>query len=223
MSIAYLGTILDIVVLCALAATIFYALRLNNALTAFRGNRKEFEKLIADLSRNVDQAHSAIINLKDAGQAEADFLKEHADRAKRLVEELKDVMDAGEAMAGRLEALAEKNRLIAQGFETHGVFDENEELVDLPQAKKTAAGPKEMSGFSIQDRDYDVSAAGVQEEDERPEHKSWLSMLARTEGHEEELWDDGGGEYIPEELQSRAERELYKALKRSGKAAGGRH
>lgn len=166
-----LSFVMDLIVLAALAVTIYYAVRLSRSLNAFRQYRQEFSNVLNQLSRNIEQANLAILGMKEASRSSGEHLQELVDSARLLADELTLINQASDSLAGRLESLAEKNRKVAND--------------EVPQKKpRTKAQPADKS-FFIQDKDF-----------------------------EEESLDEAG---IPEELQSQAERELYKALQQNNK------
>lgn len=179
-----LSLIMDLVVLAALAVTIYYAVRLSRSLAVFRQYRHEFANVLGQLSRNIEQANSAILGLKEASRSSGEHLQELVDQARLLSDELSLINEAGDSLAGRLEGLAEKNRKIVNGDPV--------DMDDFPE-KKAKNGNKTKAksstsdkSFFIQDRDFGAESI-----------------------------DEAG---VPEELQSQAERELYQALRKSGKA-----
>ncbi|HRQ62133.1 MAG TPA: DUF6468 domain-containing protein, partial [Alphaproteobacteria bacterium] len=163
---AVLPLIMDVVVLVVLAVTIYYAVRLSAGLNAFRQYRHEFANVLAQLSRNIEQANSAILGLKEASRSSGEHLQELVDQARLLADELTLINQAGDSLAGRLEGLAEKSRKVARG--------EDPAEDDIIPAKKGRNGTKtkvkmgaEDKSFFIQDRDYDTDAmdeAGIPDE-----------------------------------------------------------
>lgn len=105
-----LSFIMDIVVLCTLAVTIFYAVRLSNSLNAFKRNKAEFEAMVHSLSLNIQQAHDAISEMKDSSGKIGDDLQESISDAKYMVDELRQVNEVSDSLARRLEVLAQKGR-----------------------------------------------------------------------------------------------------------------
>lgn len=129
------GILLDVIIVTLLGATIFYTIRLYNSLNSFRAHRDEFDSVITRLVSCIAQAEHAIKNLKDTGAKEAAHLEQMIRQSKALSEELQLVCEAGENMAKRLEDLAEKNRKIAQKFETNTSYSEKE-IIRAPQVQK---------------------------------------------------------------------------------------
>lgn len=218
MSAQVLGLVLDIAVLIFLGAMIFYAVRLSENLKEFRAQRGAFDGVIADLLAAIDQAERSIQNLKQASTAESAEMDDLLRKAKLYAQELRDVNQASESMAKRLEALAEKNRKIMQGVSdmpspvaspaSSGDFASPPAQEKKPQpympksvspqrVKQDAALSKaDLPSFMIQDRDFeDLDALG-----ERLE-----TQASNRSGAESE-------EDMPAHLQSQAEKELYDAL-----------
>lgn len=181
---------MDMIVLGALAVTIYYAVRLSRSLAVFRQYRQEFSNVLGQLSRNIEQANASILGMKEASRSSGEHLQELIDQARLLADELNLINQSADVLAGRLEGLAEKNRKIVKGQDIAN--DGDKAAPPARNGKKKANGSSggisaEEKAFFIQDRDY---------------------------GEDEDSIDEAG---IPEELQSQAERELFKALQKSGK------
>lgn len=203
---------LDIVILILLGITIFYAARLSVYLRAFRDGRSDLEKLIRNLSQNIDKAEEAIAGLKNATNSAGKDLQETINESKFLSDELRFMNEAGDNLASRLEKLAERNSELVELIEESGGIG-----ASVPYSEKPKAVRKEPevfrdeaeedfpAGFAIQDRDYMEDEGFYEEEDDD-------FFFAEEEVD------------VPEGLHSRAERDLYEALHRSQrpkKKAGG--
>lgn len=192
-----LGIVLDGIVLVLLAATIFVAWRLSENLSAFRKGRKELDKLVQDLSRNIEKAELSITGLKNVTREAGNDLETLVHEARTLCDELQLMTEAGDNIASRLERLAERNREVAERIEKIGgapapaPLPSSQTLLRRVQENKSVpTGPS----FAIRDRDF-----GADDED--------ASELA---GAEADDWSASGP-------HSRAERELLEALRKSGK------
>ena len=106
---SYVSLILDIVVLCALAATIVYARKLSRQFGDMRADRKAFEKLIDAINSASARANIATQSLRDAAQHGSDTLQEKINAARALSDELEIVVEAGDHLAQRLETLARRS------------------------------------------------------------------------------------------------------------------
>jgi hypothetical protein len=185
-----LGLVLDVVILVCLALTIFYALKLSKSLNNFRSYRADFEHLLDELTRNMEDAQRAIHNLRIASGDAGKNLQKILNESKSMADELQIINESANKQAERLEKLlgnASKRTATGKAYD-EDVFKER------PVTKKPKETILPSSTFSIQDRDFGSA--------------------------EEDSWEDEG-EALPDELQSQAERELYKALqKNKGKASG---
>ena len=89
MSSALLSLIMDFVVLAALVGTIYFAFRLSRSLDNFRKHRDEMKNLIAELTRNINDAKDAIDALKATGNIAANNMEDVLYDSRRMAEELK--------------------------------------------------------------------------------------------------------------------------------------
>jgi hypothetical protein len=99
--------VMDALVMVLLAAVLFFAIRLQKQLLAFRGERLGFEKLVRDLGASVTQAEKAIQGLRDTARASGRDLQAQIDSARALSDELQIITEAGDNLAARLERAAE--------------------------------------------------------------------------------------------------------------------
>lgn len=194
MSGEILGLIMDFMLLLFLAATMFFAWNLSKSINAFRKNRKELDKLIQDLSRQIERADSAVIGLKSAAREAGRGLQDMINEARSLSEELQLMTHSGDNLAGRLERIAERNRDIAERLEqlggTSAGLPVREAPLPRPQEQKRAA-----TGPSFAIRDHDI---------ERGDHDLEPAFQSEDSG------------------DSKAERDLIAALKKGVFRAGGK-
>ena len=201
-----LSLVIDVAVLCGLGATIFFAIRLSNALSAFRQHRQDFDRLMTELSQSIKGAYTAIDALKESGDKTGDALQKRVSEAQYLLDELQLMNETGDNLAARLEGLAGQ---AARKYGVSGAAPEGkkrQEPVDVPAAaggqsspldqkmqnwqdtlkketgSKSAASARE---FVIQDRDFDMGEKPVSNDPNA----------------------------APQSFKSQAERELYEALK----------
>jgi hypothetical protein len=174
---------LDIIILCLLAATIFFAARLSLHLKAFRSNRAALDGIIKELAEQIAQAERAVMGMREAAREGGRDLQERINAARALAEELQFMNETGNNLAGRLEKAATGGSRAPAA----DMFDGEGE-------------PAARGGFAIRDPDFD-GEGDVEEED---------ALFFESD-------DDR-----TDELQSRAERELFAALQGRGGKAGGR-
>jgi len=200
MNVEAINLILDALILIFLAITMVVAWRLSDSISLFRKTRKDMDRLVQDLARNIDKAELAITGLKSSTRDSGRDLQQLVAEARALSDELQLMTESGDNLASRLERLAERNRDIVERIEKAGgagvgVPTKQSPLPRIQEDKRVPTGPS----FAIRDRDADQKNVG-----------SLPDIL------EEEDEDLGG-------FQSRAERELFAAITKGvrGKSGGG--
>ena len=187
MGASFFGMMLDVLVLVFLAATMLVAWRLSESIKIFRRTRADMDKLVQDLSRNVEKAEMAITGLKASTKDSGRELQALVSEAKALSDELQLMTESGDNLASRLERLAERNRDIVERIEraggvSAGVPAQHTPLPRAREEKRVPTGPS----FMIRDREVEqISPA------------------------ENPIWDE---DEDMADFQSRAERELLAAL-----------
>ena len=151
MSTEYLSLFMDLIVLAALGGTIYYARRLSNSLGNFRKTRNEMKTLIAELSKNINEAQGAIEGLKATSNIDANNLDDVLHDSRRMSEELKLINESSDNIANRLEGLISQTSR-AQNFD---IDDADEEFFVEPQAANEDDGPVDPPSFFIQDREFE--------------------------------------------------------------------
>lgn len=192
-----LSTFMDVLVLICLGFTIYYAAKLSNSLNEFKKYRAEFGAVLKELSRNIDMAQGAIENLRKTSSESGRALQEILEESKYLTDELQLMNQAGNSLAKRLEALAEKNSRNVQSSAADlesRYFSDPEPDSDIPS--EPYRKPVDPPSFFIQDREYD--------DESDPD----IAALAED--------DD-----LFAESFSRAEQELYEAIRKSRRSSGG--
>lgn len=192
--------LIDVLVLTGLAVMIFYCIRLTKALNNFRQYRQEFNTLVSELSRNVEQASGAVENLKNASFEAGEDLQKVVNNARTLCDELQLMNDMGNALANRLERLSDTGR---SALNQKPDFDSGKApAVNGTNGANGSAknGSKPPPAFFIQDRDFEEGA---------DPSESYMADDFTDDG------DDGADEF-----ESQAERELYAALKKKNAPKG---
>lgn len=206
--------ILDGLTIILLAGTIFYCIRLSVYLKSFRDSRGDLEKLIHELSDNIIKAEHAIDGLRNNARESGRDLQETINEAKGLSEELQIMSESGNSLAGRLEKLADKTGRVAESYRSPMDFEMPERPTRRRAPVKTYQEPEPeivrepmatpLAGFAIRDREYEEDPEGFMDEQ---------GLL--------------GSDYEEEnaaQFSSRAEQDLYEALrhkKKSKMGAGG--
>ncbi|MBI1300128.1 MAG: hypothetical protein GC137_00580 [Alphaproteobacteria bacterium] len=197
--------ILDVVVLVFLAATIFYAWQLSRKLNEFKAQRQEFDGVITSLLAAINQAQKSIATLKDVSGKEASELEHLIHRSQQMSEELKIINEAGESMAKRLEKLAETNRQIVQENNLS-----SSSISNLRSSKKESKIRSRVS-----DRDYKDTLKSIKSVGDDIAEKDLPSFMIKDREHDSHS-DDGVAEF-----ESKAEKELFQALKKGKRQVSG--
>jgi prophage DNA circulation protein len=106
----FVGLFFDIIILAALGVTIFYCLRLSRQFNQMRADRKAFETLIQSLNFASARAEASIQSFKEVAVGNGDILQDKINKSRAMAEELEIMIQAGDSLADRLQALAEKSR-----------------------------------------------------------------------------------------------------------------
>lgn len=104
--IADYGLILDGLIVVLLCATVVYAATLSRRIARLRDNRVELELAARAVSNAAAKAEAGIKGLKQTAGSVGASIQTSVDQARALRDELAFLVEAGEAMAGRLEAAA---------------------------------------------------------------------------------------------------------------------
>lgn len=196
-----LGLIMDLLLLACMGWTIYFALKLSKNLENFRKQRGDFEKIIHELSRNIDSAQRAVESLKISSREAGDTLQVRLEDAGAMVDELQLMIQSGESLARRLEDVAARSGKAAR--------QENQK--DMP--------------FAIRDYEFEEETLPPPETASKPVASEEFDVFHEepASGLLDEAFDpyDDGMEEEEERLISRAERELLQALRRNRKAGRG--
>lgn len=107
----YVGLFFDIIILVALAATMWRAVTLSRQFERMQADRKAFEQLIGALNLAASRAEAAIKSIKDNAIESGGVLQDKVTRARAISDELEIMVQAGDNLAERLQGLAEKSRI----------------------------------------------------------------------------------------------------------------
>ncbi|MCD8562741.1 MAG: DUF6468 domain-containing protein [Alphaproteobacteria bacterium] len=149
-----ISLVMDVIILVALAVTIYYAVRLSRSLNMFRQYRQEFSNVLGQLSHNIEQANAAILGMKEASRSSGEHLQELVDQARLLADELTLINEASDSLAGRLESLAEKGRKAARGGSDIANDEAPEKKAKNGKRNGSSVESADDKSFFIQDRDF---------------------------------------------------------------------
>lgn len=190
----------DIVVMSLLGATIFYAIRLSRNLEHFRQTRDDLHAVINDLSTHVHRAQQAVEELRAHAGQSAINLQTLITRSEEIADELQLMVQAGDALAGRLENLASK----ASGAEQQRAEQALPDVEDFyqPPPQKMQSQPVPIvperpyhngdvmqqahaggfgGAFAIRDRDYEAESTGAEAEADWEDDDPILSLSSQAE------------------------------------------
>ena len=148
--------ILDVIIILLLAGTAFLAARLSVHLKNFREGRKSMDKLLADLTAQVDRAQGAIDGMRENARSSGRDLQQVINDAKALSDELQIIIGAAD---GRAERLAKNIERVQKNVTMFTPFSGSGD--EKPQKREE----KNISGFSIRDPEFDLADESGEEDD----------------------------------------------------------
>lgn len=215
-----IGFAIDVIMLGALAFTIFYAIRLSSQLSILKQSKSDLEQLVSNLAININRAQEAIQEMQDVAIDANESLRSSVTNANEISEELKFIVESGQSLADRLENAATQRGQTERLSQPHTQRARDSETLyedqiedtppqpnDRPRVNvhvpDTPAGPPPkisqmgaVSPFSIRDREYE-------------------SFEDTLNNMDEEGGTDNGTDDDLEAFSSYAERELAQALRRN--------
>jgi len=99
------GLVVDAVVIVLLAATIFYALRLERRLAGVRNAQDALVSVVRDLNMAAARAEAGIQGLKATAESSGQSLDDRIRRARGIADELGLLLQAGQRSAQALDAI----------------------------------------------------------------------------------------------------------------------
>lgn len=99
-----IGMALDLTVVALLVATIAYALRLSKRLGELRNSRGELQAVIQEFNLACGRMQMALAGASTTVSEQAHLIDSRVEQARQLQSDLQYLLDAGEALATRLEA-----------------------------------------------------------------------------------------------------------------------
>lgn len=172
-----LPLIVDVLILICLGVTIFYAIRLSTALNNFKAHRKEFERLMEDLSQNIAQAQNAMMALKTASKKTGSDLQDKISDAVALCDELQLMTEMGNRLANRLGEKSTTSSSSQSDGKVETGSSENELPSFFIKDPEFDEGQTNIEKFSPRDHvDTDINEDSLQSEAE----KDLLKALQRN-------------------------------------------
>jgi len=131
---------LEGVLVTLLAATLFYAVRLERALGMLKRDRTELEALISSFNASTRHAEEGIERLQTAADNAGMRIARQAETAVQLKQDLGFLTERGERLADRLDHLIRKARpLIADARQMPSFTSGNEQTAtEMPRVRSQA-------------------------------------------------------------------------------------
>lgn len=105
--------LLELVLVALLAATLVHAIRLERALGVLKRDRAALEALVAGFNDSTRQAESGVERLREAADGAGRHLARQIEQVRRVEGDLGFLIERGDALADRLDALVRAARPIA--------------------------------------------------------------------------------------------------------------
>lgn len=102
--------IIDVILVGLLGATIVYAIRLNKQIVELRDSRTEMAELIRGLNEATAKADAGVKGMKKAAMDTGEDLQKAIDKAAGLRDEMKFMIETGEALADRLGSISSSDK-----------------------------------------------------------------------------------------------------------------
>ena len=102
--------LLELVLLGALAATGFYAIRLERALRILRGDRRAVDELVAGFDSSARTAGQGLERLREAAESAGREIARHVERAATLKDDLGYLTERANRLADRMDTLVRAAR-----------------------------------------------------------------------------------------------------------------
>jgi chromosome segregation ATPase len=136
--------LVEAVLICLLAATLYYALRLERALGVLKRDRSSLAELVSEFNESTHQAESGIERLRQAADGAGRQIARQSEAATALKGDLSFLVERGERLADRLDRLLRNGRLLeTEPQAARGALSLAAEFTDdlLEPAEPTPAAP----------------------------------------------------------------------------------
>ncbi|MDR3448812.1 MAG: DUF6468 domain-containing protein [Alphaproteobacteria bacterium] len=103
---AWIGIILDVILICAVGAGIVQAVRLIRQLRDLRASRADMDRFVRDFNGAVMRAEAGIKGLRAAARESGDDLEKLVEKALLIRDELNFIVESADGVAERLSVAA---------------------------------------------------------------------------------------------------------------------
>lgn len=125
--------ILELGLVGLLAATLFYAVRLERALGVLKRDRTSLERLVVGFNASTQQAEASVERLRGAVDGAGRQIARQIEGATALKEDLVFLAERGDRLADRLDQLVRAGRPLAAELPRHGAIDLPRNVATLPR------------------------------------------------------------------------------------------
>lgn len=136
--------LLDVVVLSALAGTIYYLRIVLNSIQVIRQGRTELQKILQELNIHISNAQGSIEGMKNVADSKAKTLQKQVDSASAVIEELQYIQKAADNVAQRLEKLTQQGATPMKGADDApvptGRSKAEQQLADVLASRRQRSG-----------------------------------------------------------------------------------
>ncbi|MDE2583034.1 MAG: hypothetical protein KGL52_15475 [Rhodospirillales bacterium] len=112
--------LLELVLVGLLAATLVHAIRLERALGVLKRDRAVLESLVAGFNDSTRQAESGVARLREAADGAGRHLARQIEQVRRVEGDLGFLIERGDGLADRLDALVRAARPLSAGAPVAG-------------------------------------------------------------------------------------------------------
>ena len=128
--------ILEVGLVILLAATLFHAVRLERALGVLKHDRVELQDLVTSFNASTRQVEIGIERLHDAADGAGQQIARQVDAALALKDDLALLVERGDRLADRIDALVRSGRPLA--VETPRLAVVNDTIASEPRVRSQA-------------------------------------------------------------------------------------
>lgn len=96
---------MDVLVLSALAGTIYYLRNISSSIKVIREGKTELQQILQQLNVHISNASHAVEDLKKQADSKGTIIQKHIDEANSVIDEMQFIQRAAENVAQRLERL----------------------------------------------------------------------------------------------------------------------
>ncbi len=137
-------TVLDIVMIALLFATIYFCLRLNKKITSIKSGKAEMQLIVGNLTTVLQQTEKNISELRTLSTNSALEMQKRIVQAREILSDLSIMIASGEKLANKLE----DSLILSKNYLNNVVSFENEHAAEETVKNTKAANDDPATAFS---------------------------------------------------------------------------